>query len=37
LATQQLPGDELAAATALLRQLDFHAGELRLIGPFPIL
>jgi transposase len=31
LATQQLPGDELAAATALLRQLDFHAGELRLI------
>jgi transposase len=31
LATQQLPGDELAAATALLRQLDVHAGELRLI------
>jgi transposase len=31
LATQQLPPDELAAATALLRQLDFHAGELRLI------
>ncbi len=31
LAEQDLPPDELAAATALLRQLDFHAEELRLI------
>src|SRR3954462_6128641 len=31
LAEQELPADELAAATALLRQLDFHAEELRLI------
>jgi transposase len=31
LAQQELPADELAAATALLRQLDFHAEELRLI------
>src|SRR5829696_6933353 len=30
LAQQDLPPDELAAATALLRQLDFHAEELRL-------
>jgi transposase len=31
LAQQDLPADELTAATALLRQLDFHAEELRLI------
>jgi transposase len=31
LAAQQLPPDELVAATALLRQLDFHGQELRLI------
>src|SRR5215212_7550180 len=31
LAEQDLPADELAAATALLRQLDFHGEELRLI------
>jgi hypothetical protein len=31
LAQQDLPPDELAAATALLWQLDFHAEELRLI------
>ena len=31
LAQQDLPPDEQAAATALLRQLDFHAEELRLI------
>jgi transposase len=31
LAGQKLPPDELSAATALLRQLDFHAQELRLI------
>ena len=31
LAEQPLPPDEQAAAAALLRQLDFHAGELRLI------
>jgi hypothetical protein len=31
LGEQDLPPDELAAATALLRQLDFHAEELRLI------
>ena len=31
LAEQELPPDELAAATALLRQLDFHGEELRLI------
>ena len=31
LAEQELPADELSAATALLRQLDFHAEELRLI------
>jgi hypothetical protein len=31
LAQQDLPADELAAAVALLRQLDFHAEELRLI------
>jgi transposase len=31
LAEQDLPPDERAAATALLRQLDFHAEELRLI------
>jgi transposase len=31
LAEQQLPADEQAAAAALLRQLDFHAEELRLI------
>src|SRR3954451_3198477 len=31
LAQQDLPLDERAAATALLRQLDFHAEELRLI------
>src|SRR4051812_13876538 len=31
LAAQELPADELSAATALLRQLDFHAEELRLI------
>src|SRR3954470_21506222 len=31
LAEQELPPDELAAASALLRQLDFHAEELRLI------
>lgn len=31
LAEQTLPPDEMAAAAALLRQLDFHAEELRLI------
>ena len=31
LAEQELPPDELAAAAALLRQLDFHGEELRLI------
>jgi transposase len=31
LAEQDLPVDELAAATALLRQRHFHAEELRLI------
>jgi transposase len=31
LAEQELPPDELAAASALLRQLDFHGEELRLI------
>ncbi|WP_230207835.1 IS110 family transposase [Microlunatus sp. Gsoil 973] len=31
LAGQDLPPDEAAAATALLRQLDFHADELALI------
>jgi transposase len=31
LAEQQLPADERRAAEALLRQLDFHAEELRLI------
>src|SRR6266568_3078360 len=31
LAEQDLPPDERAAAAALLRQLDFHAEELRLI------
>jgi transposase len=31
LAEQQLPADERQAVSALLRQLDFHAGELRLI------
>jgi transposase len=31
LAAQDLPADERAAATALLRQLDFHARELALI------
>jgi transposase len=31
LAQQDLPPDELAAAAALLRQLDFHTEELRLI------
>jgi transposase len=31
LAAQDLPADELAAVIALLRQLDFHAEELRLI------
>jgi len=31
LAEQDLPADERAAATALLRQLDFHADELALI------
>ena len=31
LAEQQLPADEQAAAAALLRQLDFHGEELRLI------
>jgi hypothetical protein len=31
LAAQDLPPDELAAVIALLRQLDFHAEELRLI------
>jgi transposase len=31
LAEQQLPADERQAVVALLRQLDFHAGELRLI------
>jgi transposase len=31
LAGQQLPADEHAAVVALLRQLDFHAEELRLI------
>ena len=31
LGEQDLPPDELAATTALLRQLDFHAEELRLI------
>src|SRR5512134_2216842 len=31
LAEQQLPVDERQAAEALLRQLDFHAEELRLI------
>jgi len=31
LTEQDLPPDELAAAAALLRQLDFHAEELRLI------
>jgi len=31
LAEQDLPQDERAAAAALLRQLDFHAEELRLI------
>jgi hypothetical protein len=32
LAQQDLPPDEQAAATALLRQLDFHAEELALTG-----
>jgi transposase len=31
LAQQDLPPDELAAAAALLRQVDFYAEELRLI------
>src|SRR5262249_17086601 len=31
LSAQALPADELAAAAALLRQLDFHAQELALI------
>jgi transposase len=31
LAEQQLPADEQVAAAALLRQLDFHGEELRLI------
>jgi transposase len=31
LAQQDLPSDEQAAAAALLRQLDFHADELKLI------
>jgi transposase len=31
LAEQDLPADEQAAVSALLRQLDFHAEELRLI------
>jgi transposase len=31
LAEQELPADERATATALLRQLDFHADELALI------
>lgn len=31
LAEQKLPADEQAAAAALLRQLDFHGEELRLI------
>jgi transposase len=31
LAEQPLPADELAAAAALMRQLDFHSEELRLI------
>jgi transposase len=31
LAAQQLPADERAAVPTLLRQLDFHAEELRLI------
>jgi transposase len=31
LSAQDLPADELAAAAALLRQLDFHAQELALI------
>jgi transposase len=31
LAAQDLPPDEQAAATALMRQLDFHAAELALI------
>jgi transposase len=31
LAAQDLPADEQAAAAALLRQLDFHGEELRLI------
>src|SRR3954466_14250065 len=31
LAEQELPPDELAGAAALLRQLDFHGEELRLI------
>jgi hypothetical protein len=31
LAAQDLPPDEQAAAVALLRQLDFHAEELRLL------
>src|SRR3954470_19488908 len=31
LAEQPLPADERQAVTALLRQLDFHAGELKLI------
>jgi transposase len=31
LGQQDLPADERDAASALLRQLDFHAGELRLI------
>jgi transposase len=31
LSGQQLPGDELQAVDALLRQLDFHGQELRII------
>lgn len=31
LSEQQLPGDELQAVDALLRQLDFHGQELRII------
>src|SRR5512135_3716639 len=31
LAAQELPADEQAAAAALLRQLDFHTEELRVL------
>jgi len=33
LAEQELPADERQAVQALLRQLDFHGQELKLIDP----